>query len=257
MASILPQDFRAPFFRRPWRRVLNGSGEVIPPHSVVLIGDTTVVNGELVHTVIKPNNSSTEFNFAGYLVTWQFEIGAKSTDEGMADDLSMSGLVRCNGSPTKGTIWGPKHGQFTLEQYRYGFLIEATGTTTSSGQTVCVAKWVGIPSVLGKTDSISNKGSASVTVSVWAGPYGSEANTDMDIPNVGNNFASVDSGKWVWVSLNGGSPYITQTEKTQVTPLTNIRMKSGNAWVEAESLATFVDTVATAAYSDKIELGDC
>ena len=46
-------------------RVKNGSGAAIPPYSLVLTSSATATNNEIVVTVIKPNNSSTDFNFNG------------------------------------------------------------------------------------------------------------------------------------------------------------------------------------------------
>lgn len=252
-------DLRASFYRQNWVRVKNASGAAIPPHSVVLRnGTVAVTDGEPVFSVIQPNSSSTQFSFDGYLVTGPFWIGADSDDEGIATELTTPGFVRYNGStPTTGAVYGPKHGQLTLEQYYYGYLILGGSTTDVASNNVVVAKWIGVPSVLCKTDAQSTKGGAGITCSVWAGAVGSEADTSMDITGVGNLFASVGSGKYVWVTLNGGSPYITQTEKTVHTSLQNVRIKTGNTHIEGQDLDIFVDTVDTLAYTDQFAATEC
>ncbi len=65
--------------------------------------------------------------------------------------------------------------------------------------------------VLGKTDSSVNKGS-SVTVSIWAGTFGSEADTGVNVTGVGNRWVNIGSGKWVLVAWNGTQPYIAAVE---------------------------------------------
>ena len=59
MAANIPQDFRAPFFHKNWVRFVNGSGEIIPPHSVMRItaAEFTNNNGEIVYRVAKPDTT--------------------------------------------------------------------------------------------------------------------------------------------------------------------------------------------------------
>lgn len=196
-------DLRAPFFRQNWVRVKNGQGSVIPPHSCVVISSTTYQDSEFVHTVIQPNASSTVFNFGGYLVTGPFALGPNTWDETLATSLHTEGFVRVNGSPSIGSVWGPKHGQYSLEPFYYGFLI--TGTSgTSGGNTVALAKWEGIPTVKGKVDDTNVSVGNTCTVSVWTGNR--NADTGMNVTSVYNPGADLTSvnGKLCQVSWTGG-----------------------------------------------------
>lgn len=253
-----PLDLRWQMVRDRWPlRVKNSSGSVIPPFSVVLITTVAASDNEMLYTVRQPNASSTDFNWNGYLVTGPFAIGAGSSAEGLATDLVQPNYVRYDtGTPAISEVWGPKHSQLTLSKNYYGFEILG-GNTTASGNNVTIAKWIGVHSVLGKTDGASTKGSGTVTVSVYAGAVNSDTDTSMNITGVGNEFADVATTKYVWVTRNGGVPYLTAVEKTSQTLISNMRIKSGDTQIEAQELDIWVETTDTAAYSDKIPLTSC
>lgn len=205
-------DLRAPFFRQNWCRVLNATGAVIPPHSVVLRnGTVSISDGEPVFSVIQPNSSSTQFNWEGYLVTGPQAIGASSSSEGWATELWTPGFVRYAGStPTAGTVYGPKHGQLTLQQNYYGYVILG-GATTSGGNNVCVAKWIGIASIKGKIDDTNVSALATCTVSVWDGARSGDTTMNVTAVNPTSNLTSVN-GKRCQVTVPGGTPELIFVE---------------------------------------------
>lgn len=198
----------APLRSRWPLRVKNSSGAVIPPFSVVLRSGPTTSNNEIVIPVVKPNASSTDFNWDGYLVTGPFAIGAGSSDEGIATDLCQPNFVRYDtGTPAAGEIWGPKHGQHTLSKNYYGFECLG-GNTTAAGNNVSLFRWVGVKSVLGKPDgSIAN--AASGTINVYTGTAGSESDSGMDIGSVYNRGGALTTSDYIFVLRNGGVPYIS------------------------------------------------
>jgi len=217
MSSVLPNDGRAPFFRRGrWSRVRNSGTEAIPPHSVVLITSVDVSSGEIIYTVRKPNAASTDFNWNGYLVTGPIAIGPYSgtisdtINEGLATDLSEPGLVRYDGSGTPAIkdIWGPAHGQFTLSKGYYGFEILG-GNTTSAGNAVTVARWVGCPVVIGKIDDSSVSLGATCTVSVQVGTT-YQTDSTMNITGVVNRGTALSglSSNYCGVSQGNGVPIL-------------------------------------------------
>ena len=202
-------DLRAPFFRQNWVRVVNGSGAVIPPHSVVLISSTSYSGGAVIHTVVQPNAASTDFNWDGYLVTGPFAIGSSSTAEGIACDLSTPGLIRYDsGTPVKGEIWGPKHGLFTVSKNYYGYHILG-GNTTSGDNSVTVAKWHGVPSVVGKIDDSSVSLGATCTVSVHVGSS-YQSDSGMELTGVLNRGVALTglSSPYCKVSAPNGVPIL-------------------------------------------------
>jgi hypothetical protein len=204
-----PSDFeRSSFFRsNTWVRVKNAAATTIPPHSVVLITGSTKVNNDIVYTVQQPNAASTDFNWNGYLITGPAAIGASTSYEGIATDATAPTLACYDtGSPALKDVYGPKHGQFTLSKNYYGY--EVVGSATTSINSVVPVRWIGVGLVLGKTDAEITSGNSG-TVSVWAGTPGSEADTSMNIASVYNRgSATVSSGDWVLVVLNGGNPYL-------------------------------------------------
>jgi len=198
----------APSFRRNWFRVKNATGAVIPPHSVVLAnGTVTTSDGEPVLSVIKPNSTSTQFNFGAYYVTGPWAIGASSSSEGWAADLLKPGFVRYNGSaPSAGAVYGPKHGQHTLELNYYGYGIIG-GATTSAGQNVVVAQWLGIHTVIGKIDDTNVSLGNTCTVSVHVGTT-YQTDSSMNITGVVNRGTALTSvnGKYCGVTIGNGIP---------------------------------------------------
>lgn len=214
MAIVLPNDMRAPFFRaNRWRRVVNGGGVAIPPHSVVLITSTSKSAGEIVHTVRQPNAANTDFHWNRYLVTGTQAIYTDSDSEGLATDLSCPGYVRydSSGTPAIGDVWGPKHAQFTLSKYYYGYEILG-GNTTSVGNNVTVARWTGVASVKGKIDDTNVSALATCVVSVWDGARAGD--TTMNVTGVVNPTTDLTSvnGKRCQVTFPGGVPELIFVE---------------------------------------------
>jgi hypothetical protein len=143
-----PGDIRAPFWRKPWKRVKNSSGEAIPPYAVMRVVSSEVSDGSLLITVAKPNTTF----LSEYLVNGPWAIGSGASDEGLATDLSESGLVLYGtGSPAVGEEWGPEPSTWTLKQYRYGFRIK--GSTQAYGSNSCVvAQQIGVQTFLCKSN---------------------------------------------------------------------------------------------------------
>ncbi len=102
-----PSDLRASFFHKPWVRVKNASGEVIPPFSVLRITNATYVNGEIIYTVDKPNATFQRF----YLANGPFAIGAGATNEGYASTLMQGGFVQFDNTATGGIVIGKLGGK--------------------------------------------------------------------------------------------------------------------------------------------------
>jgi hypothetical protein len=75
--------------------------------------------------------------------------------------------------------------------------------------------------------------------------------------SVKNDLASVKTGKIVLYIRLGSNFYLLNSEKVSHTALSNIRIKTGNAQIEAEDLEIFADSVDSLAYADKIPLTAC
>lgn len=204
-----PLDQRWAMVRDRWPvRLKNGSGSVIPPFSLVLESSCAAVNNEQVHTVVKPNASSTDFNRNQYLVTGPFAIGSGSSCEGLGSTLAQPNYLATNGSASKGQIWGPKHSQFTAERYYYGFECLG-GATTFNGQNIALFRWIGVHNVLGKIDDSSVSLAGTCTVSVYSGSDGT-TDTSMNIASVRNRGKALTSlsTPYCMVAWNGEEPYL-------------------------------------------------
>jgi len=197
-----PTDYmRSRFFRdQCWFDVANASGEVIPPFSVVYNYSPAVGNNNFGFFVAKPNAAATDF-YRDYFVTGPYSIAAASGAEGVACSLSSIGFVRTNGSPTAGAVWGPKHGQFSLEENYYGFLMQSTSTTVA-GVTVSLAKQIGIHSICGKIDDATVNKNSAATVSIWDSARAGDTLMNVSAYNRSINLTSV-SGKMCIVIAPG------------------------------------------------------
>lgn len=207
-----PLDERWEMVRDRWPlRVKNSTSEVLPPFSVVLITTVTATNNEMVFTVRKPNAASTDFNWDGYLVTGPFAIGADASAEGLATNLVIPNYVRYDtGTPAIKEIWGPKHNQYTLSRYYYGFEIMG-GNTTACGNNVTIARWKGVHTVKGKVDDTNVNALATCTVSVWDGNRAGDTTMNITAVNPTSNLTSIN-GKRCQVTYPGGVAELTFVE---------------------------------------------
>lgn len=197
-------EIRSAFLRKPWKRVKNSSGEVVPPFAVMRVVSSEIVDGEVVVTIAKPNTTF----LSEYLVNGPWAIGSGSSDEGLATDLSESGLVLYGtGSPAVGEEWGPEPSTWTLKKYRYGFRIKGS-TTTFGANLVVVANQFEVVTFRGVTDS-SHAKDATGTISVIDG---NSADTTLNVSSVLNVFADVATTKRVGVTIWGGTPHLTSAE---------------------------------------------
>jgi hypothetical protein len=188
---------RSAFFRNQlWFPVANYSGVTIPPFSVVYNHQSAVGFNILGFQVKQPNESSLLFD-REYFVTGPYRIADGTGAEGIACSLASPGFVRTNGgTPTKNQVWGPKHGQFTLEEHYYGFLCYG-GTTTACGNTVSVFKQIGYSGLFGKVDDTNVTKGNSATVSVWTDNFGSDTNMNVSARNDAINLTSVNGKKCI------------------------------------------------------------
>lgn len=121
-----PLDQRWQAVRDRWPiRVKNGSGETIPPFSVLRITGIAFTNNERVYSVAKPDGT---YRWR-YLVSGPFAIGSSSTNEGLGTFLTQGGLVYCSGTPALDEEWGPTASQWYLSQYRPGFIVSGSSTS--------------------------------------------------------------------------------------------------------------------------------
>ncbi|MFN0055921.1 MAG: hypothetical protein ACKV0T_27570 [Planctomycetales bacterium] len=180
-----------------WFTYRNDSGEKIPAFGIVrLTGVAVLEPGRVVLTAGRPNTFGCQ---------WQCAINGPTPIQ--ADRLGVctrspqvAALYEtADGTPHFGEQWGPRDGGWKLRKQTGGFGV--VGVTNSTAGLVLVEPHP-LLSFVGKTDAAHNKG-ATGTVSIFAGPLGSETDTLANMTGVHNRFANVASGKWVRCAWNG------------------------------------------------------
>jgi hypothetical protein len=121
-------------------------------------------------------------------------------------------LYNTAATPAVGESWGPVSGSWLLHQHGPGFYI--LGGTKGEGETARVhVMQYDTTSILGKTDA-SVTGSGTVTVSVWGGTSGSEADSGLEIASCRLRNGYVPSACFVTVEFINGQPYIAGDHRT-------------------------------------------
>ena len=200
---MIPADRSAPFFRKGWVRVQNGSGEEIPPHAVMRISSGDIVDGEMVIVVGKPDTADLGKK---HLVNGPFLIGIDPTDEGYATFLTDGGPVMVSGSPSTGDEWGPVDGQWHIATGGSGFHIIG-GSGTSAGNSIILAQQDKSEGSFefhrGVTDGAITKGTSG-TVSRYTEGTTSDSGTN---DTVQNEIANIGSGKVIYYVKSGSNYY--------------------------------------------------
>jgi hypothetical protein len=185
-------------------RFRNDAEEEIPAFAVMRVTGIETTGGRATATVAKPSSTFQRL----YLVNGAVKVASGKFGEGSW--LSEANYVLYNassGTPAYGESWGPKNGQWSLEEYRYGFTILG-GNTGSDDTARTGAIQHQVNGFIGKTDSSHAKG-ATGTISIYDG---NEVDTTDNMTGVDNLFATVASGKWVDVEWRGGRWYLTSAE---------------------------------------------
>lgn len=208
-----PLDYRWQMLRGRWPiRVSNATSTVIPPFSLVLANSTALssalMNNEVVVPVRQPNAASTDWNWGQYLVTGPMAIGGASGNEGLASELVQPNYLSVSAAPSQGWVVGPKHGQFTAEQYYYGYEILGQ-PTTYNGVNIALAKWIGPGIVIGKVDDSSVSLGSTCTVSVYVGST-YQTDSTMNITGVVNRGKTLTglSSPYCGVAQGNGVPVL-------------------------------------------------
>ena len=195
-----PSDYmRSPFgLAQNWFPVANYSGTEIPPFSVVYNHQSAGGFNILGFQVKRPNESSTLFD-REYFVTGPYAIASGTGAEGIATVLKSPGFVRINddgSSAIKNTVWGPKNGQFTLEEHYYGFLCHG-GYVEYGDSVLSPCTQIGWNGLFGKVDDTNVAKGASATVSVWEDDFSSDTGMNVSATNQSIDLTSVNGKKCV------------------------------------------------------------
>jgi hypothetical protein len=194
-----------------WLPFRNDSGETCPGRSIVRITSVTTMSTELsggidddeLYIINKPN---TDWHQC-YAVTEAADI--EDDAFGMLTFSPVALVAYDSGTPARGEGWGPKSGQWTVSK-NYPATCIAQGIFDATNKYMR-CNFGPIERVLGKTNASHAKGALG-DVSVYYGTALSEADTTIDIEDVANKFADLDSGAWVHVSWFNGQPYLTAAE---------------------------------------------
>ena len=93
-----------------WLPYRNDSGEIVPPYALLRVTGVATVNGQTMHTVAKPNASTTH-------LVWAFNDGASVAVDGiglLTFDSPAVAKVNTGVVPTAGAKYGPSSGQWYI-----------------------------------------------------------------------------------------------------------------------------------------------
>ena len=161
MNGIGPSFEATSYFNNPWRPFRNTTTETIPAFGVMRVtGVEETVEGFIRYTVAKPN---TNFQ-THYMINGNHAVPAG--EDGRCTTLSQAYRVAYNsssGTPTIGGEWGAKSGQWTLEKYRPGFIIEG-GVKSTGGVDTIIARQFEKTSLLAVNNYELEQGGSAVFV---------------------------------------------------------------------------------------------
>jgi hypothetical protein len=181
----------------------NSTGETIPAFGVMAVTDASRAIQEPYLKVAKP---STTFRRT-YVVNGDLAIADGSF--GYCHERGTVQVLYDSGTPALGEGWGPKPGQWTLSKF-YPATATVAGITDSSAR-VMLAEWKQITEFWGKVNgNITHGGTGNI--SLWAGVFGSESDTGIDINGVGcpsGNMTLNDKANGGWMN---GQPEIYPRE---------------------------------------------
>jgi hypothetical protein len=183
-----------------WLPCRNDSSEEIPAGAALAINGVSLVEGQSVLAVVKPGSTwQRRYALAG---PWPIPAGAYG-----ACTLESPAWAWCDTqtTPQPGQSWGIKPGEWRLFPHRPGFTVLG-GLVNDRALVLPHA----VDQLLGKTDGVLSKGSSGL-VSLWFGPPGSEADSNLDV-TAWNRFANVPAGRWVSLAWIHGAWYLTAAE---------------------------------------------
>jgi len=180
----------------PWFEYRNDAAEEVPAFGVLRITGVAVIEpGRVILTAARPDTFGSREQCA---LNGPLPVPVGKVGVGTRAAFAPARYETGDGFPLVGEKWGPRDGGWKLRKNTGGFRI--VGVTNLTKGLVLVQ-----PSpmrmFLGKTDASHSKG-ATGTISIYAGPLGSETDTTADMPDVYNRFANVGSGKWVRCEWN-------------------------------------------------------
>lgn len=153
-------------------RFRNDSSEDIPPFAIMDITGTIVdAAGQPFLTVAQPSSTFKH----RYAINGPFKVAAGKFN------FIREGIVWAaydgSGTPSFGTVWGAKSGQWTLSQNRDGFSVY--GASNTSKQRTLVEQFF-VTKIIGKLDGDLNSGSSG-SAKIWVRAGGAEAVSEYSI----------------------------------------------------------------------------
>ena len=192
---LFPLGDVRPIAQMRWLEFRNDSSEVVPAFGILRI------TGSITHrrqTVLKVEQSNTHGSQFLHAVNGPQEVSASRYGLCTLDFPAVARYDDGDGTPAFGEAWGPRNGGWKLRKSTSGFQVVGNPDTDAS---VVLVTHSPMLSFVGQTDASINKGTSG-TISIYAGPLGSESDTTDNMSGVYNRFANVGSGKWVRCQWN-------------------------------------------------------
>lgn len=187
---------------------VNTSGETMPPYGVGAVVKQVSRYGIEVYEIEKPGTTLRR----QYLLNGPKEVAASGRGLGYAAGGDRRAAFD-TGTPVEREGYGVKNGQWTLTKGGlYIFEIGKVDDATNKWAFGTFSPFIN--SVFGKLDGTLSAGSTA-TLSIWAGPEGSEVDTTANVTIrdwLMKSGDSVASGKKVRADWMGSAWYLTQAE---------------------------------------------
>lgn len=193
--------------KRRWMPFYNNGNVTIPAHGAMAVTGSVRLsdvisgsaNAEPILLCVRP--STTPYRY--FVVNSGVEVPAQRFGE-CTDDSPLDVAVASGASLTIGDGLGPVPGSFELsEGYPQTALVLSTGDYSTRG--IVRVSWKWITEFWGKVNGNTTKGSTG-NVSIWAGPFGSESDTGIDVAGVGCPASNLTLNDKVNCSWMNGQP---------------------------------------------------
>lgn len=188
-----------------WLSFRNDAEEAAPPFCLLRQTGYAKISGRAVMKCNKPNTT---------FETWYYVNGPREVAPGKFGSCA-SLFPTFAGfddgfSPTHGQCLGAKPNEWLLFNNQVGFIVESITSDLPDVDGRVVVSQYRLNKVRGKADSAITKGNTG-TVSIWAGVWGSEADTGFNV-TAGNYYGDVESGAWLDLTNDGFLWYLTAAD---------------------------------------------
>ncbi|MBS0263893.1 MAG: hypothetical protein JSS02_18285 [Planctomycetes bacterium] len=186
-----------PFDNQPWTEFVNNNAASVPAYGVLRATGVSVIEpGRVVVTADMPQTFGCQ---AQCLINSPVAVAAGQMGYATRTGVLVALYDAADGTPAFGQAWGPRAGSWKLKRNTGGFfMLGATNTTLG----LALVTPLPMLTLRGKTLSGGLAKGTTGTITIYAGPLGSETDTGQTMAGVYNRYANAGSNKWVTCGWN-------------------------------------------------------